>query len=147
MFAPRIGGTKLRRRSRRSSLVCRWASCRRGGGGDENTERKALNSKRGPTSFTLSSRLALKVPSHQIRSAWKCYGLIGPDIYMNCGCEKDFFILPSFYIFKIKFSQRELLTFSALHAIRGYSRQRGLKGNRLPFATASQVIRVLLANW
>jgi hypothetical protein len=29
-----------------------------------------------------------------------------------------------------------LLTLSALHAIRGYRKQRGLKGNPLPFATA-----------
>ena len=33
-----------------------------------------------------------------------------------------------------------LLTCTALHAIRGYRRQRGQKGNRLPFATVPKVI-------
>ncbi len=37
------------------------------------------------------------------------------------------------------------LTLSALHAIRRFRVQRELKGDRLPFATALKVIRVLFA--
>jgi hypothetical protein len=69
-------------------------------------------------------------------------------MYMNRGCWKDFFLSRRLYLYlKLSSPSGILLTVSALHAIRGYSRQSDLKGNRLPFATAPQVIRVLLANW
>jgi hypothetical protein len=60
---------------------------------------------------------------------------------------EGFFYLAVFLYILIKFFSGILLKFSALHAIRGYRRQRGLKGNRLPFATAPQVIWAILANW
>ena len=95
----------------------------------------------------ISQRPNLKVPSHQIRSAWKSFCWIGLDMYMDRGWLQDFSIWPSFIYLKWSSPSGILPTCSALHAIRGYRRQMGLKGNRLPFATAPQVIWALLATW
>ncbi len=60
---------------------------------------------------------------------------------------KRIFLSVRLFIY-LKLSSRigTLLTCTALHAVRGDSRQMGRKGNRLPFATASQVICARSAN-
>ncbi len=67
----------------------------------------------------------LKVPSHQIRSAWKWYGWIGLDMYsIWIAYGKRIFLSDSLFIY-LKWSTPSgiLLTCSTLHAIRGYCRQ------------------------
>jgi hypothetical protein len=59
-------------------------------------------------------------------------------MYMNRGWYKDFFYHDRlFYYLKLSSPSGILLTFSTLHAIRGYRRQRGLKDTVTNYFTAS----------
>ena len=64
-------------------------------------------------------------------------------MYMNRGCRRIFLPVRLFIYLKLSSPSGILLTFLALHAIRGYRRQRGLKGNRAPHANSVKLHAVL----
>jgi hypothetical protein len=94
----------------------------------------------------------LKVPSHQIRSAWKWYGWIRLDEDMDRGWYTYFYMSSLSFKFKLSSLSGILLLWSVLHAILGFRSLLAFcnnipKGNRLPFAKAPKVVWALLANF